>query len=187
MQFTPNYELPLYEDNDITDWMSENGFNGAMTKIDTAIKAVDTDIKKANTDITGLEQQMANANDEINELTGEVSDLQTLTSGQTSQINNLTTQMNQQSIKITELENQVEALDTDIGSKYYGVLSSGETTLAITIGNFTQDSLVDIYAETYGIAPLTVELRAASGGQPNLCVTTWDAQAGDVRVGVYIH
>lgn len=37
MNKTTNFDLPLYEANDITSWMGENGFNGAMTKIDTGM------------------------------------------------------------------------------------------------------------------------------------------------------
>lgn len=37
MNKTTNFDLPIYEANDITSWMGENGFNGAMAKIDTGM------------------------------------------------------------------------------------------------------------------------------------------------------
>lgn len=37
MNKTTNFDLPLYEPTDITSWMGEDGFNGAMTKIDAGM------------------------------------------------------------------------------------------------------------------------------------------------------
>lgn len=37
MNKTTNFDLPLYEPTDVTSWMSEDGFNGAMTKIDAGM------------------------------------------------------------------------------------------------------------------------------------------------------
>lgn len=37
MNKTTNFDLPIYEPTDITSWMGEDGFNGAMTKIDAGM------------------------------------------------------------------------------------------------------------------------------------------------------
>ncbi len=184
MQKTPNYQFDLYEENDVTSYLTT--YNNTITAIDTAVHGVETQVTKNTTDVTSLEQQLANANDEINELTGEVSDLTTLTSGHTDQINGLSQRVQQSELNVTNLTNEVNAVKESVGTVYRGVLSANEETLAITIGEFTDDTLVDIYASVYGLQPLTMELRPASGGQPNLCVTTWTAQAEDIKVAVLL-
>lgn len=182
MKLTDNAKLTIYEANDITSYLTSSGWNGNMEKIDAYLGNLQTEVQKNTTDITALESQVGNDHDEINNLTSEVSDLTTAVSGNSANIAGLTTRLNTAETNITQLQDDV----AKAGTVYRGVLSANETTLAITIGDFTNNSLVDIYASVYGLAPLTAELRPASGGQPNLCVTTWDAQASDVSVAVII-
>lgn len=89
---------------------------------------------------------------------------------------------------MTQAEANIVALQSTAGQEkqFYGILSANEATLAITIDSFNDMSLVDIYCSEWGVAPNTVELRAASGGQPNLCVTTWDTKSVDRQVAVKI-
>lgn len=182
MKETPNFGLTIYDPNDVLSFLTTEGWNGTMEKLDTSMKQIE-DVGSQNTlDLTTLEQQVSSDHDELNNLTGEVSDLTQAVNGNVSNIAGLTTRMNQAEVNITNLGNRVATL----GTTYRGVLSAGETTLAIVIGEFGEDSLVDTYQSVYGIAPLTVELRPASGGQPNLCVTTWDSQTEDMNVAVKI-
>lgn len=182
MKETSNFGLTIYEPNDVLSYLTTEGWNGTMEKIDSSMKQIE-DVGSQNTlDLTTLEQQVTSDHDELNNLTGEVSDLTQTVSGNTANIAGLTTRVGTAEQNITALQGQVATL----GTTYRGVLSEGETTLAITIGDFTENSLVDTYQSVYGIAPLTVELRPASGGQPNLCVTTWDKQEEDMDVAVKI-
>lgn len=184
MQQTPNYQLPIWEDNDVPTWLV--GWNNTMTKIDSDMKSLQTQITTSDADITSIEQQVENAQDEINELTAEVSDLKTTTTSHTGSIQSLSDQMSQTNANVALLGNKVDQFGEAVGTVYRGALSANETTLAIAIGNFSNNSLVDIYSSVYGLNPTSIELRPASGGQPNLCVTTWAAQATDVQVAVII-
>lgn len=180
MKQTPNYGFPIYEPNDVTSYLTT--YNDTMTQIDGTIKTVDDQVQKNTTDLAGVEQQATSNHDEINELTGEVSDLTTTTQGHTAQIAAQNQRIDQQDIKITNAETKLG----NIGTLYNGVLSANEVTLAIPIGDLIDNIVVDIYTSVFGLAPKTAEIRAASGGQPNICVTTWDAQAADVNVTVKI-
>lgn len=182
MRLTDNAKLTIYEANDITSYLTSTGWNGTMEKIDAYLGNLNTQMEKNTADITALESQVSGDHDEINNITTELSDLTSTVSGNTANIAGLTTRINTAETNITSLQDDV----AKAGTVYRGVLSANETTLAITIGEFTDNSLVDIYASVYGLAPITVELRPASGGQPNLCVTTWDAQTSDVAVAVII-
>ncbi len=184
MKQTPNYGFPIYEPNDVTSYLTT--YNDTMTKIDGAIKTVDDQVQKNTTDLAGVEQQASSNHDEINELTGEVSDLTTASQGHTAQIAAQNQRLDQQDIKITNVESTLGTVSGNVGTLYNGVLSANEVTLAIPIGNLIDNIIVDIYTSVYGLSPKTAEIRAASGGQPNICVTTWDAQAADVNVTVKI-
>lgn len=186
MKTTPNYGLTIYEPNDITAYMSASGWNGTMEKLDTDMNGIQTQVTTSATNLATLEQQVSTDHDEINTLTSEVSDLTTTVQGNTANIAGLDTRITQTNTTVAGLQQDIAGIDEQIGQTFRGVLSKGETTLAITIGEFTNTSLVDVYSGTYGVNPLTIELRAASGGQPNLCVTTWDAQTDDMDVAVVI-
>lgn len=184
MVYTPHYQLPQYEDNDTTSYLTT--YNNTMTLLDNAIYANQQTIDKHTTDLSGVEQQLTTLNDEVNGNTGDISALQTLTSGQGATINSLNQQVSEQNNTIAGLGTKVDTLQEGVGTVYRGVLTANETTLAIPIGEFNDDTLVDVYTSQFGLTPLTVELREAETGQPNICVTTWDAQASDVNVAVLI-
>jgi len=177
MKQTPNYGLPIYEPNDVTSYLTT--YNQTMTQIDADMKQIEDQSTKNTTDIAGLEQQASSSHDEINELTGEVSDLKTTVSGQTSQINGLSNTQTAQAAEILAIQNK---LGESTQVFYSGVLSANEETLAIAIGEHTDNLIIMPTCSVYGLAPLTMEVRAASGGQPNLIVSTWTAQSTDVNV-----
>lgn len=180
MKVTENYGLSIYEPNDVTSYLTT--YNSTMVKIDATIKSVDDQVQKNTTDLAAVEQQATSNHDEINNLTAEVSDNTTAIQGHTAQIAGQNQRLDQQDIKITAAEEKL----ANVGSQYRGVLTANETTLAITIGNQIDNILIDVYSSVYGLHPLTAEIRPATGGQPNLCVTTLDAQATDVNVTIKI-
>lgn len=182
MQETANYGLSIYEPNDITSYMQSTGWNGTMEKIDMSMKEIENKADKGATDITTLEQQMATANDEINNLTSEVSDVTQTATGNANNIAGLNNRM-------LTAENDIQALQEAAlknAQFYYGTLSTGETTLSVQVGDFGDKTVVLATTNPYGVAPLTMELRAATSGNPNLCVMTFDAQTADVNVTVVI-
>lgn len=185
MQYTPNYKLPVYEPNDPTSYLVT--YNETMQMIDTAIHDNEENITKAATDITGLESQMEIANNEINELTGELSDLTTEVHGNTSNIGGLQNTVSEQNNRIAALGTKVDGLQEQTGTIFRGVLTANEEVIAIPIEEFDQNTLVDVYTSIFGFNPENVELRAAQGGQPNICVITFaDSQASDVDIAVII-
>lgn len=182
MQTTTNYGLTIYDPNDVTSYLTGTGWNGTMNKIDYSMKTIENKADKANVDLTTLEQQVTTNTNEINNLTAEVSDVTSKAIGNEANIAGLTNRMNAAENNIQQLTEQVGGL----GTVYRGVLTANESVLAINIGEFSDTSLVDVYASVYPLAPLSIELRPASGGQPNICVTTWDVQSADVQVAVVI-
>lgn len=182
MQYTPNYGLSLYQPNDTTAFMTSYGWNGSMTKIDESMSQIQVETTKNSTDIAALESQVSGDHDEINNVTVELSDLTEKVTGNTANIAGLGQRMTTAETNIQTLQNDM----ANVGVVYRSVLSANETTLAITIGDFTDNSLVDVYSSKYGLAPTNVELRPATGGQPNICVTTWPAQSNDLLVAVII-
>lgn len=181
MKKTPNYGLDIYEPNDVTSYLVT--YNNTMTSIDGDMKNIEDKADKNAIDVAGLEQQVSTDHDEINNLTAEVSDLQSAVSGNTSNINGLDSRLTAMGTTVQNLSNLVN--DT-VPAFYSGVLSANEKTLAIPIGEHIDNLIIMPTTSVYGLAPLTMEVRAASGGQPNLIVTTWDAQAADVQVTMVI-
>lgn len=183
MKETPNFGLTIYDPNDVLSYLTTEGWNGTMEKIDTSMKQLEDVGSKNTLDLTTLEQQVSSDHDELNKLTGEVSDLTTTVSGNTANIAGLTTRVGTAEQNITTLQGQIG----NIGNFYSAVLSKSETTLAITVGDTIDNIAVDIYTDLVNgkpLMPTSREMRAATGGQPNMCVLTFDRQTVDV--GVYV-
>lgn len=154
MQQTENFGLTIYEPNDVTSYLTSSGWNGTMTKLDSIIKSIQTEGVKNGSDIAALELQTSNLNKNIETINDDVNTLKNATSGNTSNINGLNN-------RVIAVEKEVETLSEKVGKEnwYTGVLSAGETTLAIEIGTFTDVTLVDVYSSIYGVDPVSVELR----------------------------
>lgn len=183
MKETPNFGLTIYDPNDVLSYLTTEGWNGTMEKIDTSMKQLEDVGSKNTLDLTTLEQQVSSDHDELNKLTGEVSDLTKVVSGNTSNINGLTNTINGVIVDVNGLKESVAG----VGSFYTAVLSKGETTLSVILGDVVDNIAVDIYTDLIDnnpVIPLTREIRPATGGQPNLCVLTFDRLAVDL--GVYV-
>lgn len=75
---TTNYNLPLYAENDITSWLTD--FNGAMTKIDTQLKATndsiaDLDVSQIQGDVESLQSTVQTIQETIQTIQSSVSTL----------------------------------------------------------------------------------------------------------------
>lgn len=182
MQYTPNLKLPQYEDNDVTSYLTT--YNETMGLIDTAVAKNSTDIAKNTTDLSGLESQVTTLQDEVTTNTADISALETTVSGHASRLNGIDQSITALQTTDASLQTQIDSTADVAGQVYGGILTANETTLAIPIGEFDENTLVDVYTSIYGVNPLTIELRGATGGQPNVCVTTWDTQASDMKVTV---
>lgn len=185
MEYTPNYQLPLYTDNDVTSYMTI--YNETMSDIDTALHDINTKVVKTDTDITALESQVETNTQTISTMAETVSDNSTAISGLQSRASGTDQSITALQVALQTTNEKLDNVSNAVEKVYRGTLSSGEKTLAITIGEFGSNTLVDVYSSVYGVNPLTIELRAATGGQPNLCVTTWDVQTEDVNVAVSIN
>ena len=145
---TTNYSLPIFIGSDVPSWLTD--FNGAMQLIDTAIGNALEVANKADADIqlteaslqelkTALETAVPVVNQTAKELTALKGTVQTMSST-VEQLNMLT-----------------EQLQGDVGVVYKGILSAGETTLTIKVDKLTEESLIDVYTDVYGVTPVLVE------------------------------
>lgn len=177
MQATENYGLIIYEPNDITSYLIN--WNNTMQKIDTSIAEVSVVAEKTKADILTAEQSLANANDEINELTGEVSDVK-------QELNATTTRSQTNSENIVNIKTDITSINTKvdngIGTRYTGILSTNEDTIAIATSKLNENSLIDIYTDIYGLAPLTVTPDYSA----KQVVLTFNAQPKDTHIIIII-
>lgn len=182
MKTTENYGFTIYEPNDVTAYLTASGWNGTMEKIDSSMKAIDTLAATNATDLATLEGQVSTDHDEINEITAELSDLTDQVVGNKSNIAGLST-------RVLNLESEVNNIETELAAvavvDYQGILSTGEKVIAIAIGDYTDSTIFDIYVSEFGVAPESVEVRPAAGGQPNLFVLTFaDEATSDIKIDV---
>lgn len=184
MLYTPNLKLPQYEDNDPTSYLTT--YNETMELIDEGVGRNTTDITKAQTDISTLENQMTTSNESITQLQTDVSNNTETLTGYNARLVGAEQNITSLQSVTMELNEKITDVSNLAGTRYNGVLSANEETIAITIGDYTNDTLVDAYTSIYGVNPLTIELRAASNGQPNLCVMTFEPQTEDMNVSVVL-
>lgn len=182
MEYTPNFKFPIYTDNDTTSYLTT--YNTTMGLIDTAIEEATTTIAKNTTDISALESQSQTTTESLSTLTETVAENSTSISGLKSRADGAEQQISTLQNALATTNENLDSVADVAGKIFKGTLSTGETTLAVTIGEFTDNTLVDVYTNVYGVNPLTIELRKATSGEPNLCVMTFDAQGEDINVAV---
>lgn len=124
---TTNYELPLFIGTDKPTWLGD--FNGAMNKIDTAVKAV-SDVASGNTSTIGGVQ------DDVNSLETQVGTLENTVSGHTStiasqgaSITGLQTTVNQHSTQISAINEAIGRVELMLSTKtqHYSITSTSQT------------------------------------------------------------
>ena len=180
-QSTTNYNLTLYEPDDVPTWLV--GWNNTMTTLDSTIKSVDDKACKGATDIATLETQMQTAQQAIEQHGTDIDTNKTDIAGLKAADTAMGTRIDQQDVKIETLSGEVNASVDMIGKAYRGVLSTGETTLSIIVGEITDNTLVDVYISKE-IVPNSVEVRSQEPGNNNLVVMTFEQQEEDVTVAV---
>jgi len=182
MKETANMGLSIYEANDVTNYQII--YNGTMEKIDAYCGNLNSEVTKLNTDMGNTESSIENINTEITNLT-------TQQKTNTENITTLQGEMLTAQGNIRNLQTEIDNLETSVsinanmaGKIYRGILSTGESTVAIAIGNLKDDTLIDVYTDMYGLTPTSITTRSATSGQPNMVVLTFDVQTRDINVAV---
>lgn len=145
---TTNYSLPIFVGSDVPSWLVD--WNNAMQLIDTAIGNALTIANKADADIqlteatlqevkTALELATPIINETVDKVTAIQVTIQTLSSA-VERLNMLTGE-----------------LLGDVGVVYKGLLSAGEDTLTLSVDTLTDESLIDVYTDRFGVTPTLVE------------------------------
>ena len=58
---------------------------------------------------------------------------------------------------VEELRHKTDTLESDIGLIYEGMISAGENTLTLNVPVLTNESMIDVYTDKFGVSPLSVE------------------------------
>lgn len=145
---TTNYSLPIFIGNDVPSWLVD--WNNAMQSIDTAIGNVLTlantnsaDIALTESAIDELKKLLDSAIPIINETVTKVSELTASVSAVGSTVESLKSGFNE--------------LQGDVGVVYRGILSAGETTLTLGCDTLTEESMLDVYTDVFGVSPTMIE------------------------------
>nr|DAV31786.1 MAG TPA: hypothetical protein [Caudoviricetes sp.] len=107
MQFTPNYNLPIYEASDIANYLDT--YNNTITEIDTAIHNVQT--KAESGELRGEELER-----EIKSLTSRVSALETSLSSAIENLSTLSSTVSGHTNEIAKVKEDLLAQNTAVKS-----------------------------------------------------------------------
>lgn len=105
MQFTPNYNLPIYEASDIANYLDT--YNNTITEIDTAIHNVQT--KAESGELKGEELDR-----EIESLTSRVSEVETSLSSTIENLSTLSTTVSGHTTEISKVKEDLLAQNTAV-------------------------------------------------------------------------
>lgn len=145
---TTNYNLPIFVGSDVPSWLTD--WNSAMQLLDTAIGNVLTVANKANADIQLTEAELEEVKKAVEKA------LPTIETA-TTDIAQLKVSLQGVNSTVESLGRDVEALENNLGKIYKGVLSAGETTLTLAVDELTNDSMIDVYTDVFGVAPTLIE------------------------------
>lgn len=139
MQFTPNYNLPIYEASDIANYLDT--YNNTITEIDTAIHNVQT--KAESGELHGEELDR-----EIESLTSRVSALETSLSSTIENLSTLSTTVSEHTDDIAKVKEDLLAQNTavktlsnnlsDLGTRFTSFATGQEhfnNEISVRVGN----------------------------------------------------
>lgn len=150
---TTNYSLPIFAGSDIPSWLTD--WNGAMRAIDEAIANALTEANTANADVKVAESAIAQLKSSLDTLAPIVEE----------SADNLTTlETNYRTLNSTveQIRSDVEVLQNNNGAIYAGTLSAGESTLTLTVSNLSENSMIDVYTDKFGVSPTLIETDVAA-------------------------
>lgn len=139
MQYTPNYELPLYEPSDIANYLET--YNNTITEIDNAIHEVQLkaeyggtqgaemqkEIESLNTRVTALESSLSTTIENVNTMS-------TTVSGHTTEIAKLKEDLLAQNTVVKSLSNTLSDLSTQF-STFKTAQESFNNEISEKVGN----------------------------------------------------
>lgn len=139
MQYTPNYELPLYEPSDIANYLET--YNNTITEIDNAIHEVQLkaeyggtqgaemqkEIESLNTRVTALESSLNTTIENVNTMS-------TTVSGHTTEIAKLKEDLLAQNTVVKSLSNTISELSAQF-STFKTEQESFNTEISAKVGN----------------------------------------------------
>lgn len=125
MQFTPNYNLPIYEASDIANYLDT--YNNTITEIDTAIHNVQT--KAESGELHGKELDR-----EIESLTSRVSELETSLSSTIENLSTLSTTVSGHTTEIAKVKEDLLAQNTAVKTLSNNLADLGTRFTAFTTG-----------------------------------------------------
>lgn len=125
MQFTPNYNLPIYEASDIANYLDT--YNSTITEIDTAIHNVQT--KAESGELHGEELDR-----EIESLTTRVSELETSLSSTIENLSTLSTTVSGHTNEIAKVKEDLLAQNTAVKTLSNNVADLGTRFTSFATG-----------------------------------------------------
>lgn len=125
MQYTPNYNLPIYEASDIANYLDT--YNNTITEIDTAIHNVQT--KAESGELHGEELDR-----EIESLTSRVSELETSLSSTIENISTLSTTVGEHTTEIAKVKEDLLAQNTAVKTLSNNIADLGTRFMAFATG-----------------------------------------------------
>lgn len=125
MQFTPNYNLPIYEANDIANYLDT--YNNTITEIDTAIHNAQE--KAESGELHGEELDR-----EIESLTSRVSALETSLSGTIENLSTLSTTVGEHTTEIAKVKEDLLAQNTVVKTLSNNLTDLGTRFTAFAAG-----------------------------------------------------
>lgn len=145
---TTNYSLPIFVGSDVPSWLVD--WNNAMQLIDTAIGNVLTIANTNSADIALDEAAIAELKAALEAATPVITETATKISELTGVVSAIGSTVELLKTGYTELQG-------DVGVTYKGLLSAGETTLTLSVDTLTDESMIDVYTDRFGVAPTLVE------------------------------
>lgn len=153
-QSTPNYNLPIFVNNDQPTWLGD--FNGAMRSIDTAVHDAATKADQAGRDFATL-------NHTVEGHTTQIEQLETDTGNLTTTVSGLEEKVADHTASIAELHEGLDSLEN--ATKYDGITNHVTNAAALfrTTGNYDRqggcpcgDDLYAIYGYGKGVSQVTL-------------------------------
>lgn len=125
MQFTPNYNLPIYEANDIANYLDT--YNNTITEIDTAIHNAQEKAERGELHGEELDR-------EIQSLTSRVSELETSLSTTIENLSTLSTTVSGHTEEIAKVKEDLLAQNTAVKTLSNNLADLGTRFTAFTTG-----------------------------------------------------
>lgn len=138
MQYTTYYELPQYEANDKTAWLTI--FNQAMLTIDGAIHAAKAEAEAAETEASAAASSASSAQSSVTALTNSLNTLIGTVNTITSLIGN-----GEPTTTDKTIIGAINEINAKLGTPTVKTLEAGNTTVTFDVPT-SGNNIVDVYA-----------------------------------------